>query len=147
VAVWGPGGASLSTLGALKRLRDSYKESELAVINVSFHESTEKAREVSASSDPGGPLVAIPNDTAVRRLWRDGSGIARLPECFLVDREGILRFVGASPFGLKNEVDILFGRATRPFAPTIHNRFPTAKAAPKVPAAPAKNSGPRAGGR
>ena len=113
VSVSGPGGFGNIGLMTAKRLRDLYKPDEVAFVNISFDATAEEAKGTLAKMGPDGPLVVIPNDPTTRRLWADGSQVDRLPKFFLVDRDGVLRFVPPT-HELQDRVDILFGRAKRP---------------------------------
>ena len=112
VSVSGPEGFGNFGMMTAKRLRDFYKPDELAFVNISFDATAEEAKGTLAKMGPDGPLVVIPNDPTTRRLWADGSQIERIPKFFLVDREGVLRFVPPM-HELQDRVDILFGRAKR----------------------------------
>ena len=141
VTIWGPGGFGNIGLIYAKKLRESYKADEVAFVGISFDGSAEEAKQSFAKMGPDGPLVVIPNDPTTRRLWIDGSRVDQIPKFFLVDREGVLRFL-CHAYELKDSVDILFGRAVRPPFTTIRPGKPATKGATTSRPVPSTVPGP-----
>ncbi|MDR3635851.1 MAG: hypothetical protein P4L84_18760 [Isosphaeraceae bacterium] len=132
LAVFGPGGLNRFAMSPVKKIRESTKADELAIVGVSFDGSVEDAREAFANSGADSPIVFVSNDSLTRRLWRDGAQLPAIPTFYLLDREGILRFV-CNPFDLPDRVDVLLGRAKRPHFPQPVRAGNPAQKAPAAP--------------
>ncbi len=142
ISVSGPGPFGNHGLLVAKRLRDSYKPDELEFVNISFDGSAGDAKAEVGKIGLDCRLVCIPNDLATRRIWVEGTGIDRFPKCFVVDREGVLRFV-SSTTDLEDRVAILFGRPRRPGIAAIRTARPIGQGPNRAQPAPAPAPEPK----
>ena len=98
---------------ALERIRKEFSTDVLSVVGVSFDaEAEEVVRDFAPVGREGVSLVHIPNDPAIRRLWREGSEMPHLPAYWIVDPVGVLRFQ-TQWFDLEDRLAIALGRPTQ----------------------------------
>ena len=136
ISIAAPGPFGDLGLLAAKRLRESFKPDEVDFVTVSFEGSAGEAKAKFANMGLGGHLVFIPNDLATRRLWVEGAGLDQYPKFFIVDREGVLRFI-CSALDVEDRVAVLFGRAKRLTIPVARPSRPVRQGVTKAPPAPA----------
>ncbi|WP_435017866.1 peroxiredoxin family protein [Tundrisphaera sp. TA3] len=116
VVVEGESSWTAHTYMNVRRAIESNGPGEVAAVGVSFDSTLADTEQVLKKIGLQIPLVLVPNDAATRRIWVEGGQIDRLPTCYLIDRDGVLRFVTGNGFDLADRVSDLYGRP-RQFPP------------------------------
>jgi hypothetical protein len=101
----------------LRKLRLANSRGDLGLVAVYFDGPDEPAGAALRQALGDETLVVVEDTPSARRVWSDGAGLDRLPKYFLIDREGVLRYVSDTPVNrmpttIEHQVDILFGRAS-----------------------------------
>ncbi len=95
------------------QLRKDFSADALVVVGVSFDaEAAEAVKDLALLNDKAAPVVHVPNDPAIRRMWREGAEIPPLPAYWIIDRDGILRFQ-THWFDLSDRLATALGRPTQ----------------------------------
>ena len=124
----------------MENIRAEFAPADLAIVHISFAEDAEEANRPFARLGEKIPLVLVPNDPKVRRLWREGAEITYLPDHYLLDHAGILRF--REPWSnLADRLATTLGRPTHrgkfeAFVAENKARFEAQKRTNQLPQAP-----------
>lgn len=96
-------GPCMAKMPKLKKFYDEVRGQGFEIIGVNFDNKPEKAKEAIKSKELTWPQVFVPDNEAVRDLWREASTVSTLPRLLVLDRNGVLQ-ADCAPYELEKTI-------------------------------------------
>ncbi len=79
----------------LTKLQEEFQEDGLTIVGISVDQDTELVEPfVKRQGMKMGYTVGIDNRNRTKRAWMEAAGLKGIPSVFIVDREGIIQYIG-----------------------------------------------------